>query len=208
MKYCSEDSSNRRNTSQALQKMQNVPRQNFPWTRRPSDVPWKYTEKKYFYFNKLSKKVQHCEKYGQKRKKFYVGRFIPGYVLSFGTFCPLGRFVFGTFCTWDVLSLGPDVWGRFVLGRFFPWEVFSWDVLSVHPCESLLSLELSPVPDRAQLNSALLWTAFSSSNALCWPAAYQFANIWWSGNFCIQTACCVCLVNGRTCCCTSFPSCK
>ena len=199
---------------------------------RPMEIYWK----KYFYFTKLSKKVQHCETYGQKRKKFYVGRFIPGYVLSFGTFCPLGRFVFGTFCplgrfvpwnvlslgkfcplgsfvfgtfcTWDVLSLGPDVWGRFVLGRFFPWEVFSWDVLSVHPCESLLSLELSPVPDRAQLNSALLWTAFSSSNALCWPAAYQFANIWWSGNFCIQTACCVCLVNGRTCCCTSFPSCK
>ena len=44
--------------------------------------------------------------------------------LSFGTFCPLGRFVPGRFCPWEVLSLGRYVpWdvlslGRFVLGRF------------------------------------------------------------------------------------------
>ena len=88
---------------------------------RPMEIYWK----KYFYFNKLSKKVQHCETYGQKRKKFYVGRFIPGYVLSFGTFCPLGRYVFGTFCPlgrfvpWNVLSLGTFcLWDFLYLGRF------------------------------------------------------------------------------------------
>jgi hypothetical protein len=29
----------------------------------------------------------------------------------------LGRFGVGTFCSWDVLELGPFVLGRFVLGR-------------------------------------------------------------------------------------------
>ena len=38
-----------------------------------------------------------------------LGHFVPWDVLSLGTFCPLGSFVFGTFFTWDVLSLGPDV---------------------------------------------------------------------------------------------------
>jgi hypothetical protein len=33
-------------------------------------------------------------------------------------FCGLGRFGVGTFCSWDVLELGPFVLGRFVLGRF------------------------------------------------------------------------------------------
>ncbi len=33
-------------------------------------------------------------------------------------FCGLGRFGVGTFCSWDVLELGPLVLGRFVLGRF------------------------------------------------------------------------------------------
>ncbi len=33
-------------------------------------------------------------------------------------FCGLGRFRVGTFCSWDVLELGPFVLGRFVLGRF------------------------------------------------------------------------------------------
>jgi hypothetical protein len=30
----------------------------------------------------------------------------------------LGRFVAGTFCSWDVLELGPLALGHFVLGRF------------------------------------------------------------------------------------------
>jgi hypothetical protein len=38
--------------------------------------------------------------------------------LGLGTFCGLGRFGVGTFCSWDVLELGPFVLGRFVLGRF------------------------------------------------------------------------------------------
>jgi hypothetical protein len=33
-------------------------------------------------------------------------------------FCGLGHFWVGTFCSWDVLELGPFVLGRFVLGRF------------------------------------------------------------------------------------------
>jgi hypothetical protein len=33
-------------------------------------------------------------------------------------FCGLGRFGVGTFCSWDVLELGPFELGRFVLGRF------------------------------------------------------------------------------------------
>ncbi len=33
-------------------------------------------------------------------------------------FCGLGRFGVGTFCSWDVLELGPFVLGCFVLGRF------------------------------------------------------------------------------------------
>jgi hypothetical protein len=33
-------------------------------------------------------------------------------------FYGLGRFGVGTFCSWDVLELGPFVLGRFVLGRF------------------------------------------------------------------------------------------
>jgi hypothetical protein len=33
-------------------------------------------------------------------------------------FCGLGRFGVGTFCSWDLLELGPFVLGRFVLGRF------------------------------------------------------------------------------------------
>ena len=53
-----------------------------------------------------------------------LGRFVFWDVLSLGTFCPLGCFVLGTLCPWDVLSLGTfcpwDVLslGRFVLGRF------------------------------------------------------------------------------------------
>ncbi len=38
--------------------------------------------------------------------------------MRLGTFCGLGRFGVGTFCSWDVLELGPFVLGRFVLGRF------------------------------------------------------------------------------------------
>ncbi len=34
------------------------------------------------------------------------------------TFCALGRFGVGTFCSPDVLELGPFVLGRFVVGRF------------------------------------------------------------------------------------------
>ena len=70
--------------------------------------------------------------------------FFPWDVLSFGTFCPLGHFVswdvlsLGTFCPWDILSLGPYVWGRFVLGRFVPWDILSWDVLSVHPLDHMV----------------------------------------------------------------------
>ena len=49
-----------------------------------------------------------------------MGRFVSGTfclwdVLSLGTFCPLGRIVFGTYCPWDILSLG----------RFVPWDVLS-----------------------------------------------------------------------------------
>ena len=41
-----------------------------------------------------------------------VGHFVRCDVLS------LGHFVPGTFCPWDVLSLGSFVLGRFILGRF------------------------------------------------------------------------------------------
>ena len=49
-----------------------------------------------------------------------LGRFVPWDVLSFGTFCPLGRFVPGMFCPWDLMSW--DV---------LSWDVLSWDVLSL-----------------------------------------------------------------------------
>jgi hypothetical protein len=39
-------------------------------------------------------------------------------VLRLGTFCGLGRFGVGTFCSWDVLELGPFVLGHFVVGHF------------------------------------------------------------------------------------------
>ena len=60
-----------------------------------------------------------------------LGTFCSWDVLSLGMFCLLGRFV-----PWDVLSLGRYVpgtfcpLGRFVPGTFCPWDVLSWDVLS------------------------------------------------------------------------------
>ena len=47
-----------------------------------------------------------------------LGRFFPWDVFSPGTLCPQGHFVSGTFCPWNVLSLGRFVLGHFVLGRF------------------------------------------------------------------------------------------
>jgi hypothetical protein len=38
--------------------------------------------------------------------------------LGLGTFCGLGRFGVGTFCSRDVLELGPFVLGHFVVERF------------------------------------------------------------------------------------------
>ena len=43
-----------------------------------------------------------------------VGRFVPWDVLS------MRRFVRGTFCPIDVLSVGPYVWGPYVHGTFCP----------------------------------------------------------------------------------------
>jgi hypothetical protein len=38
--------------------------------------------------------------------------------MRLGTFCGLGCFGVGTFCSWDVLELGPFVFGHFVVGPF------------------------------------------------------------------------------------------
>ena len=51
-------------------------------------------------------------------------------------FCPLGRFIPGTFCPWDVLSLGHFVLGRFVLGRFVCASLF--DVKYMIPTANIL----------------------------------------------------------------------
>ena len=49
------------------------------------------------------------------------------------TFCPLRRFVLQTFCPWDILSLGPYVWGPYVPGTFCHLGRFViWDVLYAH----------------------------------------------------------------------------
>ena len=95
-------------------------------------------------FKKIADKICFW-KIGNWNKEFFF----------LGTFCPLGRFVLGTFCPWDVLSLGPYVWGRFVLGRLVPWDVLSWDVLSVHHTIWLLRHFLSKFLKLSRLLSSV-----------------------------------------------------
>ncbi len=64
-----------------------------------------------------------------------LGHFRVCDILRLGTFFGLGRFGVGTFCSWDVLELGPFVLGRFVVGHFvlgrFVGAPFSRDSIEI-----------------------------------------------------------------------------
>ena len=161
---------------------------------RPMEIYWE----KYFYFNKLSKKVQHCETYGQKRKKVLCGTFYPWVrfvfwdVLSLGTFCLwdflyLGRFVLRTWCL-RTICLGTFFpLGGFFLGRFVCAPVRIIAVPGTQSCSRPRPAELSTVVDSVQLEQCtvlacslpirkylVIWKFLYTNSLLCLSCEWTY----------------------------------
>ena len=97
--------------------------------------------------------------------RFVSGTFCPCDALSIGTFCPWGCFVLGTFSPLDVLSVG-----HFVPGTFCPWDVLyvhqlSYVISSACNDENLCILYCSILSYILSLKEELLWLTYRPNQA-------------------------------------------